>query len=390
MKNRILIVGAGPAGLSIARSLAATPATITIVEKQAEADLVDPSPDGREIALTHRSIKILRDFGVWPRIPADEIFPLREAHVRNGRSPVALVFDPGRNSTNRLGSLVSNHIIRRALYEAVAEQGNIDWRTGHSIVAASAGRDAAMVQLDNGEQLDADLLIAADSRFSYMRDQVGIGARKNRIGKSMIVCRIEHDRDHGHVATEWFDHGQTLALLPLGPFQSSAVLTLVDGQARQLAALPPDALNGELTRRFRVRCGTVRTITRPHVYPLTTTYADRFVGDRVALAGDAAVGMHPVTAHGFNLGLSGSDRIGRLLAQVMARGGDAGDQATLRHYERGHRAATFPLYQATNAIAGLFTDERALARVARNVAIGVGARLPFARHAVSSMLMQRG
>lgn len=78
------------------------------------------------------------------------------------------------------------------------------------------------------------------------------------------------------------------------------------------------------------------------------------------------------------------------MAQIMARGGDVGDPAALRRYERGHRAETFPLYQATNAIAGLFTDERALARVARNAAIRAGARLPFARHAVSSMLMQRG
>lgn len=390
MRNRIIIVGAGPAGLSLARTLAAAPVSITLIERQEEQALADPAPDGREIALTHRSVKTLKNLGAWARIPADEIYAMKEARVLNGGSPLALSFDPSGDASARLGSLVSNHLIRRALYEAVREQDNVTWITGRAIVAASADAGGARVTLDNGETIDGDLLVAADSRFSFVRDQLGIRAVKRPVGKSMFVCRVAHDVDHGDVATEWFDHHQTLAMLPLGPFRSSAVVTLPDDEARELAALPPDEMGAALTRRFRSRQGTMRPTANPHIYPLTTTYSRRFVTERAALAGDAAVGMHPVTAHGFNLGLAGAERLGRLLSGTAARGGDVGDAAMLRRYEMGHRAATFPLFQATNMIVRLFTDERPLARIARAAGLHAGARLPFARRAVSAMLMQRG
>jgi ubiquinone biosynthesis UbiH/UbiF/VisC/COQ6 family hydroxylase len=387
MNDPILICGAGPAGLALANDLALEGADVVLIEQSDEKTLAEPPFDGREIALTHKSIATLRRLGAWERLPADAAHPLSRAKVYNGRSPFALGFAPGARSSANLGSMVSNCDIRRALFDSAATRPNIRLMTGVRVDRVSTDARIALATLDNGERLSGSLLVAADSRFSTIRGLLGIPARMHRLGKTMLVGRVALDRDHEGIATEWFDHGQTIAVLPLAHRVASAVVTLPDEQAAALADMDALALGAELTRRFGRRFGGMTMLTPMHRYPLTISYADRFVATRAALAGDAAVGMHPVTAHGFNLGLSGTTRLARLVGQALQQGGDAGASTLLRRYEIGHRAATWPLYTATNAIVGLYNDERRVGRIARRVGIGA-ARITPARHLISRMLMQ--
>ena len=72
MKKDIVIIGAGPAGLSLACSLAETNLDIIVIEKKPIKHLSMPEYDGREIALTHFSKKILEDLNIWIRLPKTE------------------------------------------------------------------------------------------------------------------------------------------------------------------------------------------------------------------------------------------------------------------------------------------------------------------------------
>ncbi|WP_226699961.1 5-demethoxyubiquinol-8 5-hydroxylase UbiM [Qipengyuania gaetbuli] len=387
MTNPVLIGGAGPAGLALAIGLAKAGLEVVLIEPQDKHRLAEPVFDGREIALTHSSIAALRRLGAWDKIPAENVFPLVEARVLNGKSSLALSFDAGSANSRQLGSLVSNCDIRRALFATASEQRNIRLLDDVRIEAVRTNPHQAQVTLSDGSEHCGSLLVAADSRFSSIRGLLGISARMNRLGKSMLVGRVKIEEDHGGIATEWFDNGQTLALLPLAPKQASAVVTLPDGEATRLAALDTVALGQELTRRFDRRFGAMRAITSLHCYPLTTTYAHRFMAERAALIGDAAVGMHPVTAHGFNLGLAGTERLVRLVRSGIAKTGDPGHPIVLKRFQAGHRSATWPLYAATNAIVGLYTDDRLPGRIVRQLGIRT-ARLAPARKAVSRMLMQ--
>ena len=93
MNNKVIIIGAGPAGLSLACSLAETNLEIIVIEKQATKYLSSPSYDGREIALTHFSKKVLKDIGIWKRLSSKTISPIKEAKVLDGDSSYALHFD---------------------------------------------------------------------------------------------------------------------------------------------------------------------------------------------------------------------------------------------------------------------------------------------------------
>lgn len=389
MERDVIIVGGGPSGLAFARSLADSGLSIALVERLEQEALAAPAYDGREIALTHRSIRLLRALGAWARLPEEEISDLRAARVLNGSSRRPLVFDTDGRHDRALGKLVSNHHIRRALFSLVIDQPGVELRTGTSVTQVSAGAAGAEVTLANGESLRARLLVAADSRFSEVRRQLGIDAEMNRIGHAMLVCRVEHERAHDHVATEWFDHNQTIAMLPLNGRVSSAVVTLPQAEAESLAACDDETLGAEITRRFRARLGRMRVASTRHLYPLVTTWSRHFAADGAALIGDTAVGMHPVTAHGYNLGLSGQDRLAREMLRARKDGRSIAGTRVLRRYEAGHRLAAWPIYRGTNLLARLYTNESLPARAARQLLLRLGDNLPLVKREVQSMLLAR-
>ena len=386
VEKRVAIVGSGPAGLCLARALSPSGAKIALIDSQEAESLENPGFDGREIALTQRSVAVLKELGVWDRIGADKVFALREARVFDGKSPFPLRYG-SNGEDDRLGCIVSNCDIRKAAFEAASECENVELIAGTSVVSLDIGDRMANVSLSDGRELSAPLLIAADSRFSFVRNQLGIGAEMNRLGKAMLVGRVRIDTPHDNVATEWFDHGQTLALLPLGAGMASAVLTVSEGDASRILALDPDALGQELHRRFRGRFGTMDAIGPMHAYPLTTVFARRFVCHRAALVGDAAVGMHPVTAHGFNLGIASVRHLTDEILPLLERGADPANSAALRRYERRHRRESLPIYLATNSIVGLYTDDRLIARAARRFGLRV-AQTPPAHKIVNRILMR--
>lgn len=283
---------------------------------------------------------------------------------------------------------MSNHFIRRALFAATAAQAGLTIVAGAGMAAVATDRRGAVVTLDDGRTIRGRLLVGADSRFSAVREALRIPARVNRLGRTMLLARVTHDRDHRQIATEWFDRRQTVALLPLAGRRSSVVLTLSSDDAARVAALDPPALSDALTRRTDARLGTMRADGPVHTYPLATVWSGHLAGPRAALIGDAAVGMHPVTAHGFNLGLRGAATLGGLVRRAAARGGDIAAPLVLRRYEAEHRLVARPLFVATALIVRLFTDDRPAARIARPLVLRAAAGLPPIRAGVSRLLMR--
>jgi len=388
----VLIVGAGPVGLCLTRALADSGLTLALIEQQGRNVLENPAFDGREIALTHASRAILQELDIWQRIDEGHISPLRNAKVFNGRSAFALEFAAERENVEALGWLVPNHFIRRAAWQAVQEQNALTLIEGTSVIAIEAGQEANHVRLADGRQFTARLVVAADSRFSTTRRMLGIGAQMRDFGQSMLICRMQHEQPHHHTAWEWFDEERTLALLPLLPHNgqhcASAVMTLQPAQVRHLLTLDDQAFGAAVTDFFSYRLGQMQPVGSRHVYPLVAVYAQRLVGPRYALVGDAAVGMHPVTAHGFNFGLQSQRRLAQQVLAAARHGNDIASPAVLSTYQRQHRLATRPLYEATNRIATLYSHQHLPARLLRPAALRLAQAVPPFRKLIAAHLTQ--
>lgn len=388
MNVDIAIVGAGPAGLCFARALACSGLSIALIEKQPLASIAEPAFDGREIALTHASRGILGRLGVWERLDALEVSELRDARVINGNAGSGLHVSAADGRSRQLGWLVPNHLIRRAAYGLAAQQPGVQLLAGQGVTGVVRENGQLALTLEGGESVRARLLVAADSRFSQLRRMLGIGARSYDHGKRMLVCRVAIEKPHEHVAWEWFGYGQTLALLPLTGDRASVVLTLAPAEMAEVEAMDDAAFAADLERRFGGRLGTMHPIGPRHVYPLVSVFADRFTAARTALVGDAAVGMHPVTAHGFNLGLQGAATLADVVLQAHRGGEDIGSDATLARYGRRHMSAAWPMYAATRLVVRMFTDDRTAARGVRSAILRISNRLPPLRRAIAARLTQ--
>ncbi len=380
----VVVVGAGPAGLCFARALADSGLSVAIIERQTRAALAEPADDGREIALTHRSQALMEALGLWARLPGEHVADLQDAWVLDGRSTDGLRFRHEDSGRAQLGWLVSNHAIRRAAFAEFEARAGATLYDGARVIDARTGPEGVEVRFEDaaGERtLRGVLLVAADSRFSDTRRAMGIAASMRDFGRTMLVCRMRHALPHARTAWEWFDYGQTLALLPLrDPGMSSVVLTVSHREARDLQALDAEAFSIEIARRFDGRLGAMTFVGPCCAYPLVGVYPETFVGERFATIGDAAVGMHPVTAHGFNFGLLGVDALASALREAQACGAPIWSPALLRAYARRHRRATRPLYLATQWIAALYTDDSPPAKLVRRVALRVAQRArPFQR-----------
>ena len=386
----ILVVGAGPAGLSFAAELAGSGLKVTLIEKSPLEVLQNPPYDGREIALTHLSREIMQRLGMWDLIPKDEIYPLRDAKVLNGQSDYQLHFPQPTQARGEpadcLGYLISNHNIRKAAYEVVSKLENVTILTGTGVKEVKTSEDEAQVILENGEVLSGRLLLAADSRFSQTRRQLGISSDMHDYSRTMFVCRMKHTLSNQHTAYECFHYGRTIALLPLEEHLTNTVITVDSDKADTIKKMSPEELAASVKEQLKGRLGDMELVSTIHNYPLVGMIAQRFYGKRSALIGDAAVGMHPVTAHGFNLGLSSADILAKLILEAEQRGQDIGATSLLEKYSTKHRLHAQPIYLGTNMLLKLFTNETAPAKILRGLVLRASNNFPPLKKLITKQL----
>ncbi len=384
----IVIIGGGPAGLSFAASMIDAGVNVLVVEKSNTDAIANPKPDGREIALTHLSLKILKKLGVWDLVNQVEVAPLREAKVFDGDSPSLLNFKSDDASIEALGYLVPNYQIRQALYQRVSQADNITIKTDSTVDDVEYCETHSKVLFADGDQIETKLVIAADSRFSNIRRKVGIPALMKDFSKVMIVTKMDHEKTHNNVALECFDYGQTLALLPMVGNASSVVLTVTTDKAQSMLDMSEADFNAKITKDFKGVFGQMTQSSERHSYPLVGVHAQTFIADRFALIGDAAVGMHPVTAHGFNLGLRGQDILATLVKEALAHGQDIGSTSLLKLFEKKHINLTRLMFFGTNGIVALFTNDAPVIKQVRRFVLKFAEHFPPIKYLISNHLTE--
>ena len=371
-KYDIIIIGSGPVGLSLAKSLSNASFSVCVIDRQTEKDLSSPPYDGREVAITHFSKRILKDIGSWDLIDESCISQLKEAKVVNGHSPYSLHFDFEDTNQSTLGYLIPNHKIKSAIFSSIIDDPKITFKEQSSSKSFHINPEGVEVELDSGETIHGELLVAADGRLSGSRRQMGIPAEVKDFGKTVIVCKMNHEIEHENIAYECFHYGRTLAVLPMVGKQCSVVITVHSDKAKDILDQDDTVFSQDIAERFNHRLGKMSIASEKFSYPLFASHADHFHAERFALVGDASVGMHPVTAHGFNLGLRGIDTLTRILNEAKSSNEPFYTKENLKKYNQKHQMNTRTLYYGTNLIVDLFNSERSYAKFMRRFALRFG------------------
>jgi len=384
----VVIVGAGPAGLSLACSLINLDLKILIVEKSTLSSIANPKPDGRETALTHNSLKILQRLGVWNLIDQNKVSPLKEAKVFDGDSDSLLNFAANKSSIDALGYLVPNHLIRIALYIKASKSENLKIINELSVESVDTTSSRGRVTLSDGQIFDSKLIVAADSRFSEIRRKMGIESTMKDFSKVMIITRVSHEKNHHQIALECFNYGHTLALLPLNGNISSVVLTVPTDEADQMLNMDSGKFCKFASEGINGSLGHMEQIGERFSYPLVGVYAQKFRSTRFALIGDAAVGMHPVTAHGFNLGLRGQDILSKSISKAINTARDIGSDEVLRDFENKQIHLSRLMYFGTNGVVSLFTNDDAKAKKLRKLVLKFADQFPPIKSLITKHLTE--
>ncbi len=386
----VVVIGGGTAGLGFGCSLANSGLDVLILERQSLQEIEAPGFDGRDFAITHLSKKLLQDLQIWDRIPEQEIAPLREAKVLDGESDYTLEFDTEGRAVNELGYLISNHVIRKATYQQMMEADNVELRTEVEVSGLRSHSGGAVVTLADGSEIEAEMAVSADTRFSATRRMMGLSAEMFDFGRTAIVCRATHERSNEATALECFRYGRTLALLPLNGKISSVVITVPTREADRYMQMDQAAFNATIEEGLGGRYGKMALATERFSYPLVAVHARKLVGQRYALLGDAAIGMHPVTAHGFNLGLRGQHTLAERMKQAIAEGRPFYGDEVLTHYDHRQQLASRPIYHGTNSIVRLFTNDTAPAKLIRKAALRFGNHFPPVQWGIIHKLTEIG
>ncbi len=385
MKNTtdILIVGGGLNGPALALALAQTGHSVTIVDAQPKARFKEDSFDGRGYALALASKRLLDQIGIWARV-AENAQPMLEIKASDGQagegaSPFFLHFDHREIEEGPMGFMLEDRFLRRALLQALEEEPRITLINEQKVVAQAADQTGVTLTLDTGETLRGCMLVGADGRQSGTAQRAGITRSGWDYGQTALVCAIDHEKPHHGIAHQFFMAPGPLAILPLPGNRSSIVWSEKTEMAHAIQALDDASYIQALRPRFGDFLGAISLAGQRFTYPLNLTIANHFIGERMALIGDAAHGMHPIAGQGLNAGLRDVGALAEVLTKATRRGEDIGSMLVLERYQQWRRFDTATLAAATDMVNKLFSNDNPLLRLGRDIGMGVVNSLPGLR-----------
>ena len=379
----VLVAGAGYVGLATAVSLKQARPNLAVA-------LVDAAPagawqqDGRASAIAAAACRMLDQLGVWAEI-APQAQAITEMIITDSRSadpvrPVFLTFGGEVAAGEPFAHMVANRALNGAL-RARAEKLGIDIIEGIAVSGFDTNSAGIAVHLADSSTLKARLLVAADGVNSKLRDMAGIKTIKWEYGQSGIVCTVAHERPHNGRAEEHFLPAGPFATLPLKPGKdgtnrSSLVWVERAEDAQKLVEGDDFVFEHELEQRFGLKLGEIRVVDKPRAWPLGLTLARAFVAPRIALAGDAAHGIHPIAGQGLNLGFKDVAALAEVVVEADRLGQDIGALDVLERYQQWRRFDTLQMGITTDVLNRLFSNDINPLRAVRDIGLGLVERMP--------------
>ncbi len=350
-RQRVVIAGGGMVGVSLALALERQVPSldITLVEAFPLAppdpgfdSSYTPSFDARSTALSYGSCLLYQGWSLWSELQS-RVQPIDSIHVSERGRFGSTLMKASEYHWPALGYVVENAWLGNRLLQALLA-GRVRTVSPAKVESADSGEHAVRLQLDNGDCLEAELLVVADGANSGLRGTLGIGRREHRYDQQALIANVAHREPHGGRAFERFTPRGPLAMLPLtgagsdGRHRSALVWTLPPAAADELLDATEQEFLARLQDEFGYRLGRLEKVGERHSYPLALVESEEQVRSGVVVMGNAAHALHPVAGQGFNLALRDVARLAECLADAAERGQSPGELEVLLGYRDAQAA----------------------------------------------------
>jgi 2-octaprenyl-6-methoxyphenol hydroxylase len=284
--------------------------------------------------------------------------PIRTIRVADGLKPGGLAFEPPAGDDEPLGWMHENRHLRQALRARAEAGARVALRWKSRAAAIERGEHQVVVRLEDGSELVAPLLVAAEGRNSPTREAAGIRIARWQYDHAAIVSTLRHERPHDHVAWEIFYPSGPFALLPMtddeGGHRSAIVWSVQRDDAAGFLALSDAQFAAEAEAAMGGFLGRVELLSPRATYPLGFHHAARITDRRLALVGDSAHAIHPIAGQGLNLGFRDVAALVQVLVEGARLGLDFGDRQLMNRYQRWRSLDTLMVAMATDSLTRLY------------------------------------
>jgi len=376
MNFEVAIVGGGLVGGSLATALASAGVSVALVDARNDSVVPETAAgqyDQRIFALRPAARQFLEERGIWEHVDESRIASVTRMEVIGDDAVSRLTFDAYRSGILELAVIVESANLQSAVRRALEQQALVSKLDGRRCERVSWNSTGVSLGLDDGQQISAQLVVAADGANSRVRELAGIQIDQSAYGHSAVVANFATAEPHRGTAWQWFRADGVLALLPLPGKAVSMVWSTRQAQAEELMVLGADELAERVAAASSHVLGDLQQTGASAAFALRLMKARRITGPRLALVGDAAHNVHPLAGQGLNLGLADAS----LLASAISGRGpeDIGGSAVLARYRRSRAEEIMAMQLTTDGLHHLFQSSAPGVAWLRNAGLRLTQRL---------------
>lgn len=364
----VIIVGGGMVGLSAAVALVNAKCRVAIVESREPMMSWDESMlDARVSAINPSNSKWLSSLGIWRQLRTNYVNPLQNMEVWDAQGSGEIHFDRDQIGQTPLGHIAVNRELVRVMWHCLMQQNNVDIFSARTPEQLTVNDECATVQLDNHQEISAQLIIGADGAKSWLRQAAGIDSIERSYDHDAVVAIVEAEFPHFNTAYQPFLQAGPLGVLPLADANRMAIVWSAQcDRANELMQLEAEQFNQQLTSALQTRLGLMTLVGERVKIPLIMRHAKQYVLPRVALMGDAAHTIHPLAGQGVNLGFKDAQLLTQIVEQAQLKKQDLGALRLLRRYERERRADNSAMLWTMRGFKDLFSSSSSVLMRLRN------------------------
>jgi len=371
----VVIIGGGMVGSMLAALLAQhSELKVAVLEQRSpEPFPVGSSPayDIRVSALSIATQNMLKSVGAWQGIVDRRACVYRQMLVWDGEESGSTHFRAGDIGKEALGHIVENRVLQLALLECLHQHDNVDVICPAHVQNFQHSGDQMTLDVSDGSTIAARLLVGADGARSSVRKLAGIDMPQDAYEHHALVATVTTDSLQQDITWQRFMPTGPQAFLPLCGSQASMVWYHNADEVGRLKSLDDQAFMNEMMAAFPERLGNITSVSNRGSFPIFKAHASSYIGERLALVGDAAHTVHPLAGQGVNLGMLDAASLAQLVCDASDAGADIGSRRQLRRYERWRRADNAIMITILDGFYHAFKPQPAPVRKLRSAAMSI-------------------
>ncbi len=385
MNARIIIVGGGMAGATLALGLSALTKgklAIDLIEARLPENQEHPGFDARAIALAQGTCQQLARIGIWPTL-AECATAIETVHVSDRGHAGFTTLTAAEYQVPALGQVIELHQAGQRLFKLLHKAPGVTLHSPAKVVDVARSENSAEVILDNGERLHGQLLVAADGTLSPLAQACHVSWQQQDYPQIATIANVATSEPHQHRAFERFTEHGPLALLPMSDGRSSLVWCHSLSSKAEVENWSEQDFQQHLQHAFGWRLGRILQVGQRYSYPLRLLVANQHISHRLALVGNASQTLHPIAGQGFNLGLRDVMSLAETVASALENGEDIGSYSVLSRYQLRREPDRNETVGLTDGLISLFANRLGPLIVGRNLGLMTMDQLPPLRDALA-------